>query len=231
MICVNINFVIHFQHVTQCWGLALLLNFLFSRVFFIFKWIVAGGMTIFYLWVVWEIKTSLFSRRCHVECRLDPRVSHTLSVVFITITLYWIDRTTEYRNRLDHLWQLQLSEEQKEAETMLKVNNMLLENILPAHVGEWKKIYRSMLVYHSSNIQFCLIVNTVFSSSIYLNLNRSIDELYYEKYDNVAVMFASLTDYKLGLEGDQDMSDKLVLSILDEVISDFDRVIISHLIA
>lgn len=51
-----------------------------------------------------------------------------------------------------------------------------------------------------------------------------MDELYYETYDNVAVMFASLTDYKLGVEADADMSDKFVLSILDEVISDFDRV-------
>lgn len=59
---------------------------------------------------------------------------------------------------------------------------------------------------------------------VYLNLNRSIDELYYEKYDNVAVMFASLTDYKLGLESDADLNDKFMLSILDEVISDFDRV-------
>ncbi|KAG6447320.1 hypothetical protein O3G_MSEX004919 [Manduca sexta] len=185
-------------HVTQCWGLALLLNFLFSRVFFIFKWIVAGAMTIFYLWIVWETKTSLFAKDATWNVGLDPRISHTLSIIFITITLYWIDRTTEYRNRLDHLWQLQLSAEQKEAETMLKVNNMLLENILPGHVVQ-----------------------------VYLNLNRSIDELYYEKYDNVAVMFASLTDYKLGLEGDADMSDKFVLNILDEVISDFDRLLLT----
>lgn len=181
---------------TQCWGLALLLNFLFSRVFFIFKWIVAGGMTIFYLWVVWEMKTSFFAEDATFNVGLDPRVSHTLSVVFITITLYFIDRTTEYRNRLDHLWQLQLTEEQHEAETMLKVNNMLLENILPAHVVQ-----------------------------VYLDLNRSIDELYYEKYDNVAVMFASLTDYKLGIEENSD--DKLMLSILDEVISDFDRLLLT----
>ncbi|XP_075970735.1 adenylate cyclase type 2-like isoform X2 [Anticarsia gemmatalis] len=185
-------------HVTQCWGLALLLNFLFSRVFFIFKWIVAGGMTIFYLWVVWEIKTSFFATDTTWNVGLDPRISHTLSVCIITFTLYWIDRTTEYRNRLDHLWQLQLREEQKEAETMLKVNNMLLENILPAHVVQ-----------------------------VYLNLNRSLDELYYEKYDNVAVMFASLTDYKLGVGGDADMSDKFLLSILDEIISDFDRLLLA----
>ncbi|OWR42254.1 adenylate cyclase type 2 like protein [Danaus plexippus plexippus] len=193
-----IKCVILFQHVTQCWSLALLLNFLFSRVFFIFKWIVAGGMTIFYLCVVWEIKTSLFARDLTWNVGLDPRVSHTLSVVFITVMLYWIDRTTEYRNRLDYLWQIQLREEQEEAETMLKVNNMLLENILPAHVVQ-----------------------------VYLDLNRSLDELYYEKYDNVAVMFASLTDYKLGLEDDADLCDKFVLSILDEVISDFDRLLLT----
>ncbi|CAB3240393.1 unnamed protein product [Arctia plantaginis] len=185
-------------HVTQCWSLALLLNFLFSRVFFIFKWIVAGAMTVFYLWVVWERRTAFFSIDTSWNVGLDPRIAHTLSVLIITITLYWIDRTTEYRNRLDHLWQLQLSEEQKEAETMLKVNNMLLENILPAHVVQ-----------------------------VYLNLNRSVDELYYEKYDNVAVMFASLTNYKLGVGGDADMSDKFLLSILDEIISDFDRLLLT----
>lgn len=69
-------------------------------------------------------------------------------------------------------------------------------------------------------------VFSLFSVQVYLNLNRSLDELYNEKYDNVAVMFASLTDYKLGVEGDADMSDKFLLSILDEIISDFDRVCI-----
>lgn len=146
--------VILFQHVTQCWSLALLLNFLFSRVFFIFKWIVAGGMTIFYLCVVWEIKTSLFARDLTWNVGLDPRVSHTLSVVFITVMLYWIDRTTEYRNRLDYLWQIQLREEQEEAETMLKVNNMLLENILPAHVGRQNFVMcleRLQILYNMTN--------------------------------------------------------------------------------
>lgn len=92
-------------------------------------------MTIFYLWVVWETKTFLFAHDTSWNVGLDARVSHTLSVIFITITLYFVDRTTEFRNRLDHLWQIQLSKEQEEAETMLKVNSMLLENILPAHVG------------------------------------------------------------------------------------------------
>lgn len=37
-------------------------------------------------------------------------------------------------------------------------------------------------------------------------------------------MFASLTDYKLGVEDDADLEDKILLRIMDEVISDFDRV-------
>lgn len=86
------------------------------------------------------MRTAFFSIDTSWNVGLDPRIAHTLSVLIITITLYWIDRTTEYRNRLDHLWQLQLSEEQKEAETMLKVNNMLLENILPAHVGQYQDL-------------------------------------------------------------------------------------------
>lgn len=93
-------------------------------------------MTVFYLWVVWEFRSPLFQEDTTWNVGLDARIAHTLYVVFITFTLYWIDRTTEYRNRLDHLWQTQLSDEQAEAETMLNVHNMLLENILPAHVGK-----------------------------------------------------------------------------------------------
>lgn len=144
------------------------------------------------------MKSPLFAQDASWNVGMDARISHTLAVVFITITLYWIDRTTEYRNRLDHLWQMQLKDEQTEAETMLKVNNMLLENILPAHVVQ-----------------------------VYLDINRPVDELYYEKFDNVAVMFASLTDYKLGVENDADLNDKFLLQILDEVISDFDRLLLN----
>lgn len=117
-------------------------------MFFIFKWIVAGGMTCFYLWVVWELRSSLFKEDVTWNVGLDPRISHTLTVVCITITLYWIDRTTEYRNRLDYLWQVQLIDEEQEAQTMLVVHNMLLENILPAHVGKYLLIYANLKLYY-----------------------------------------------------------------------------------
>lgn len=43
----------------------------------------------------------------------------------------------EYITRLDFQWKQQLEEEQKEAETTHYANKLLLENILPLHVGEW----------------------------------------------------------------------------------------------
>lgn len=42
-------------------------------------------------------------------------------------------------------------------------------------------------------------------------------------------MFASLTDYKLGVEDDSDLGEKYMLRIMDEVISDFDKVQLSKL--
>lgn len=82
--------------------------------------------------------------------------------------------------------------------------------------------------YLSGKLSVFLISISLFigfvSVQVYLDLNRPIDELYYEKYDNVAVMFASLTDYKLGYDNNREGNDKFLLSILNEVISDFDKV-------
>lgn len=61
-------------------------------------------------------------------------------------------------------------------------------------------------------------------ADIYLNTNRSSEELYHEEYTNVAVIFASLTDYRLGVEEDADVPERTMLRILDQLISDFDKV-------
>jgi len=39
-------------------------------------------------------------------------------------------------NRLNYHWKRQLSKEQEESTTMQMINKMLLENILPVHVGK-----------------------------------------------------------------------------------------------
>jgi hypothetical protein len=42
----------------------------------------------------------------------------------------------EYMSRLDYKWKHQLSQEQEESSTMHMINKMLLQNILPVHVGK-----------------------------------------------------------------------------------------------
>lgn len=120
----------------QMCSLALLLSFLFGRVFFIFKWTMGFLLTGIYVWIVWDFRMAIFYKGTSWNVGLDPRIAHTMSVAFLTFALHWTDRQTEYRNRLDHRWKKQLSEEQEEAITMKFVNNMLLQNILPAHVGK-----------------------------------------------------------------------------------------------
>jgi hypothetical protein len=39
-------------------------------------------------------------------------------------------------NRLDYKWKRQLAREQEESSTMHMINKMLLQNILPIHVGK-----------------------------------------------------------------------------------------------
>lgn len=46
--------------------------------------------------------------------------------------------------------------------------------------------------------------------------NQLQNELYYEEYDNVAVMFASIKNFD---------TDKIGLSVLNEIICDFDDVV------
>lgn len=52
------------------------------------------------------------------------------------------------------------------------------------------------------------------------------DELYYEEYANVAIMFATITNYALQNDVTVDM-EKNILSILNRIICDFDEKLLS----
>nr|XP_012138136.1 PREDICTED: adenylate cyclase type 2-like isoform X2 [Megachile rotundata] len=120
---------------------------------------------------------------------LEPQLAHILSVIFLTFALHLIDRQAEYLSRLDYLWKRQLTEEQDEAFQTRNANKLLLRNILPEHVAEF-----------------------------YLNMNRSEEnEPYHEAHNNVAVMFASLTD--VSIDG------RNVLMDLNEIICEFDKLL------
>lgn len=115
----------------------------------------------------------------------------------IVAVLHTLDRQGEYVARTDFLWKAKLKVEQEEVETMRGINKILLENILPAHVA-----------------------------SHFLHQDRSA-ELYHESYSCVAVMFASIPNYKEFYdETDVNKQGLECLRLLNEIICDFDKLLL-----
>ena len=97
---------------------------------------------------------------------------------------------------MDYAWQCRLKDELGEADTTRKVNKLLLLNILPMHVA-----------------------------NIYLDTRRSNDQLFNEKYQSVAVMFASIPNF-MDFYAQSEARDGGIngLEVLNEIISGFDEV-------
>ncbi len=83
-----------------------------------------------------------------------------------------------------------------ELEATSTMSRLLLENMLPKHVV-----------------------------GIILNPSRNQDELYHEKYDSVAVMFASIPNFKeFYVQSDINKDGLECLRLLNEIIAEFDLV-------
>ncbi|XP_012165512.2 adenylate cyclase type 2 isoform X1 [Bombus affinis] len=174
---------------TQTCSLAILTSFLFLRLHYILKLVIGIIVVIFYSWNVWVYRSNLFQSGERWNPYLEPRLAHILSIVFLAFSLHLIDRQAEYLSRLDYLWKRQLTKEQDEAFHTRNANKLLLRNILPEHVAEF-----------------------------YLNMNRTEEnEPYHEAHNNVAVMFASLTD--VSIDGSNTLAD------LNEIICEFDKLL------
>ncbi|XP_076646961.1 adenylate cyclase type 2 Ac76E isoform X2 [Halictus rubicundus] len=114
------------------------------------------------------------------------------------LVLHVLDRQVEYTSRIDFLWQSKLKIEQEQVETMRGINKILLENILPAHVAEH-----------------------------FLTNTRATQELYHERYSSIAVMFASIPNYKEFYdETDINKQGLECLRLLNEIICDFDKLLL-----
>ncbi|KAI5729547.1 hypothetical protein M8J76_003724 [Diaphorina citri] len=179
-------------HITETCSLSVLMCFLFLRVHFQLKLLVSCFIVAAHMACVLLVQPRLFQEGDTWNPGLEPQFTHILSVLFLTFTLHLMDRQAEYMNRLDYRWKRQLAVEQEEAATTHIINKMLLQNILPTHVAE-----------------------------LYLNVSRPYRELYYEQYDSVSVMFATLVE-----SHDTAPASTLVsLEILNQIICDFDKIL------
>ncbi|XP_066157094.1 adenylate cyclase type 2 isoform X2 [Euwallacea fornicatus] len=150
-------------HMTESCALALIMTFLFLKIFLWIKFLYALLTTVAYSYCVLYFVTPIYKSSETFSPHLSPQVSHVLSVVFLMITLHLIDRQTDYMNRLDFLWTSKLLDEKRKANEQQAVNTNMLINILPKHVAK-----------------------------IYLNVNKEMNDLYSEAHNNAAVMFASM---------------------------------------
>ncbi|KAH8258655.1 hypothetical protein KR038_003482 [Drosophila bunnanda] len=140
----------------------------------------------------------------NIEHGLPLEIKGFLLLLVIILVLHTLDRQGEYVARTDFLWKAKLKVEQEEVETMRGINKastrllpILLENILPAHVA-----------------------------THFLHLERST-ELYHESYSCVAVMFASIPNYKEFYdETDVNKQGLECLRLLNEIICDFDKLLL-----
>ncbi|CAO1424898.1 unnamed protein product, partial [Diamesa serratosioi] len=122
----------------------------------------------------------------------------SMLLLLIVAVLHTLDRQGEFVSRTDFLWKAKLKVEQEEVETMRGINKILLENILPAHVAQH-----------------------------FLKKERLTQELYHESYSSVAVMFASIPNYKEFYdETDVNKQGLECLRLLNEIICDFDKLLL-----
>lgn len=118
-------------------------------------------------------------------------------LLLVALILHVLDRRVEFTSRTDFLWKNKLKVEQDEVETMRGINKILLENILPAHVAD------------------------------HFLATRTTQELYHERYSSIAVMFASIPNYKEFYdETDINKQGLECLRLLNEIICDFDKLLL-----
>ncbi|XP_043284356.1 adenylate cyclase type 2 isoform X2 [Venturia canescens] len=118
-------------------------------------------------------------------------------LLVIVLMLHVLDRQVEFTSRTDFMWKNKLKCEQDEVETMRGINKILLENILPAHVAD------------------------------HFLATRANQDLYHERYNSIAVMFASIPNYKEFYdETDINKQGLECLRLLNEIICDFDKLLL-----
>ncbi|XP_055841976.1 adenylyl cyclase X E [Episyrphus balteatus] len=175
--------------ITESLVLTICMNFLFTRIPFAMKFIVGVVIVLVYSYCVAVKYAYIYHLSPSTNLGLNPEYSHLL-VIFISFGIFHLmDRQTEYISKVDYNWKRQLQKKQEDAHVTNETIKILVHNILPAHVAE---------LYMSRKMK---------------------NEHYFEEYDNVAVMFATIRNYD---------TEKVGLRVLNEIICDFDEKLLSY---
>ncbi|XP_039618806.1 adenylate cyclase type 7 isoform X1 [Polypterus senegalus] len=127
----------------------------------------------------------------------DPTTMSCIYTLLFVLTLLILTWQNEYCYRKDFLLKNKNQQKQEEIETMENLNRLLLENVLPAHVA-----------------------------AQFIEDNKKNEEFYYNSYNCVCVLFASVPDFKeFYTECDINKEGLECLRLLNEIIADFDELL------
>ncbi|XP_047364793.1 adenylate cyclase type 2 isoform X1 [Vespa velutina] len=179
--------------------IALVVSWTHLRVGFLLKLIVMIITIIMILLILSQAPIiELYYREHNTEFQgLNYLLEIGYLLLLVAFVLHVLDRQVEYTTRTDFLWKSKLKVEQDDVETMRGINKILLENILPAHVAD------------------------------HFLATRATQDLYHERYSSIAVMFASIPNYKEFYdETDINKQGLECLRLLNEIICDFDMLLL-----
>ncbi|KAJ8683942.1 hypothetical protein QAD02_019734 [Eretmocerus hayati] len=182
-------------------AIALVIGWTHLRVGSLLKLIVMIVSVVIFLLIFsqYQIIQNHFTDPRNIFARVPYLIQIGFLLILVSLTLHVLDRNIEYTSRTDFLWRNKLKVEQDEVETMRGINKILLENILPAHVADHFLEARE---------------------------NQKHD-LYHETYNSIAVMFASIPNYKEFYdETDINKQGLECLRLLNEIICDFDKLLL-----
>ena len=149
----------------------------------------------------------------------------TVIICFLACLLHLLDRQVELSIRSDFLWQYKLSSEEEGVDTMRGINKILLENILPAHVAEHYLLRGQGMSGILQDNVISEFLQIEIQNVLKIGFFFTLQELYSERYENIAVMFASIPNYKEFYdENDVNKQGLECLRLLNEIICDFDKV-------
>ncbi|KAL9911197.1 adenylyl cyclase X D isoform 3-T3 [Glossina fuscipes fuscipes] len=172
--------------ITDSLELTICVVFLFSRIPFVVKLVIGLLISSIYIVIIFVKYALIYESSPSSNVQLQAEYSHVLVIVITFFIFHLMDRQTEFISRVDYNWKRQLQKKQEDAEVTNESISVLINNILPSHVAD---------IYISREMK---------------------NELYYEEYDNVAVMFASIENYD---------TENVGLRVLNEIICDFDDVL------
>lgn len=172
------------------------MSFLFLNIHMWIKFLYGTIVTAMYCLWIWIYAYDYFNNEPSFHYMMQPPVAHIINIIFLTTTLHCIDRQADYLNRLDYKWHLQLIQDKASSVEARKEILHLLENVMPYDVAR-KYLKRKG--------------------------DKNRQKLYYERYETVAVMFATVIDSN-PLPDDE---EKLYMVIMNQIISDFDRILLS----